>query len=77
MNHLQVYQFEKYVPKEERDWLSWAGTAEKVLGHSLDGDNAINGYSLDYAYDYFKLGATPYEYVREVKAKSNYKPVTV
>ncbi len=75
MNHLQVYQIEKYVPKGEREWLSWAATVEHALGHSLDGDQATNGYSLDYAYDWFRTGAKTMEYVLEVKSKSNYNPI--
>lgn len=73
MNHLETYQFEVYVPKSERDWLSWAGTVESMLGHTLDGDLSEDGYSLDRAYDHFKLGTKTTEYVKEVRGMSQYK----
>lgn len=68
MNHLEVYQIERYVPKDERNWMNWAATVERMLGHSLDGDQAKDGYCLGYAYDWFKLGSKPQEYVESVKA---------
>lgn len=76
MNHIENYQFEIYVPKEEREWISWANNVEAHLKHSLDGDLSANGYSLDRAYSWFKLGSSSIEYVREVRSRENYKPHT-
>lgn len=68
MNHLETYQFEKYVPQDERNWLAWANSVEAILKHSLDGNQNTQGYSLDYAYNWFKLGAKPQAYANSVKA---------
>lgn len=75
MNHLEYYQLEIYVPREEREWISWASRVESLLGHSLDGDLSTDGYSLDRAYSFFKLGATSNEYVSEVRRMTQYKRV--
>lgn len=69
MNHLEVYQFEKYVPLAEQQWLLWAKRAESLLGHSLDGEQIMDGYSLDYAYEAFEAGKLPNEYVDSIKKK--------
>lgn len=75
MNHLETYQYELHVPTSEREWLQWAANAESLLGHSLDGNNAENGFSLGYAYDWFMAGRTAEDYVKGVKAKETYTPV--
>lgn len=73
MNHLETYQFEVYVPKDERVWIQWASTVESYLGHSLDGDLSIDGYSLDRAYSHFKLGSKPLDLVRDIRNMKQYK----
>lgn len=72
MTHLEIYQFEKYVPKSEREWLLWAAAVEELLNHSLDGDQSIDGYSMDCAYDAFLSGANPMTYVRDVHNSPEY-----
>jgi hypothetical protein len=38
------------------DFEKWADQVEKLVGHSLDGDQATDGYSLDYAKEQFDRG---------------------
>ena len=34
-------------------WEKWAEKVEELLGHDLDGDQEEDGYSIDYAYDFY------------------------
>lgn len=54
---------------EDRRWDNWVREAERLLGHDLDGDEAINGYSLDSAYNAFTRRITPQAYVNAVTIK--------
>lgn len=74
MNHLETYQYEIKVPTGEREWLNWAARVESILGHSLDGDLTVNGYSLDRAHSTFMLGVSDREYVKTVKSMPQYNP---
>lgn len=48
----------------ERKWLRWCGEVERLSGlDSLDGDEAVDGYSLDSAYQWYVDGETPAAYV--------------
>lgn len=67
MNHQEVWDNEVYVSKSEQRWLNWINSVESLLGHSVDGNQVKDGYSMDYAYDWFKLGSTVMEYVIEVR----------
>jgi hypothetical protein len=60
---------ESYVSPYEARWLAWVKAAEKKLGHSLDGDQERDGYSLDYAHDAFADGLTVEQYVAEVVSR--------
>ncbi|MDW9772582.1 hypothetical protein GOA89_11400 [Sinorhizobium meliloti] len=51
----------------ERAWLKWCATVERMLGHDLDGNQAEDGYSLDYAYEAFLKGHKPPSYVAGVQ----------
>lgn len=73
MNHLEIYQFEKHVPIGERDWVAWADIVEHHIGHSLDGDQDADGYSLDRAYSWFLTGARPQEYAFAILKMPQYK----
>jgi hypothetical protein len=73
MNHLEVYQIEKYVPSWELRWVAWSTMVESILGHSIDGDQEQDGYSLDRAYSWFMTGASFQEYAKEIKNHPNYK----
>lgn len=57
---------ESYVSPRERAWLRWTEAVERLLGHSLDGDQQRDGYSLDYAYDAFDAGDTPAQYFADI-----------
>lgn len=62
-------------PSEQR-WLDWARRAERLLGHDLDGNDPNcggDGYSLDEASDFYGLGWTPEDYVREVQSRGRYR----
>lgn len=67
MNHLEFAQSESYVSPREREWERWVQRVEKLLGHSLDGNQQRDGYSLDYANDAFEDGLKPADYVFEVR----------
>lgn len=60
---------EAYVSPAERAWLAWCRKVESILGHDLDGDQARDGYSLDFAHDEFCNGLTPAQYVSEIRAR--------
>ena len=57
---------EAFVSAKEKDWLRWINVAEKIAGHSLDGDQDTDGYSLDGAYDAFEAGLFPEEYLEKI-----------
>jgi len=45
-------------------WENWLNEAQKLCGHSLDGDMQLDGYSLDDAYEWFKAKFTPEDYAK-------------
>lgn len=65
--HLALWQSENYVSPGEQAWLRWIDRAEKLLGHDLDGNQDRDGYSLDYAYDWFADGLSVEDYVASVQ----------
>lgn len=67
MNHLQVWEQETATSTKEQLWLIWVKKAEVAIGHSLDGDEFLNGYSLDGAYDCFNRGLKVSEYITLIK----------
>lgn len=52
---------------EDRRWLAYAAAIEQKLGHDLDGDQEVEGYSIDQAYDYFLDGADIEQAVAEFR----------
>lgn len=46
----------------ERLWIRWADKCERLMGHSLDGDEKAEGFSLDSACEAFEAGKTPEQY---------------
>jgi AraC-like DNA-binding protein len=48
-------------------WELWVKAVEKNLGHSLDGDQQEDGYSLGFAYDAWKSGSKASEYALQVR----------
>lgn len=71
-SHAEFAFFESYVPPSEKIWLKWVNKVEKLLGHSLDGNQDEEGYSLDFAYDEHMNGLSPEQYVAEVRANPIY-----
>jgi hypothetical protein len=68
--HLALWQSENYVSPTEARWYAWVRAVELKLGHSLDGNQQTDGYSLDYAHDAFADGVTVADYVAEVRAEN-------
>jgi hypothetical protein len=66
--HAALLASESYESPSDREWARWVRRAEKKLGHSLDGNQATDGYSLDYAHDYFANMDTVEDYVADVRA---------
>jgi hypothetical protein len=61
--HLQLALSES-AATEVTNWEIWAEAAERLAGHSLDGDEPSGDpYSIDSAYDAWKAGSTPRAYV--------------
>lgn len=44
-------------------WLRWIRRAEELAGHCLDGDDDVDGYSLDAAHDAYSAGLSPRVFV--------------
>jgi hypothetical protein len=62
-------------------WSRWCMQAERLLGHDLDGDQALNGYSLDEAWELYtkkrlrgELRITPEQYAKLVRNRLGYNP---
>lgn len=47
----------------------WVESVERMLGHSLDGNQELDGYSLDYAFDAFEGGVSALLYARGILDK--------
>lgn len=58
----EMIAYESGSSREEARWERWVNEVERLLGHSLDGDQEIDGYSLDGALDLFKSGMKPITY---------------
>lgn len=65
MNHLDFAALESRA-LEPHPWDIWIEEAERLAGHDLDGDDDIEGYSLDAAHDAFEAGQSPGDYVRQI-----------
>jgi len=68
MNHIEVWQYETHRPASEELWFAWCNQVERILGDSLDGDEASDGYSLDSAYEAFVARITPTQYCNGQRA---------
>lgn len=59
----------------EAAWLRFVNECERLLGHSLDGDDTASfdcGYSIDEAYDKWQAGYAPQGYVAEIRKRERY-----
>lgn len=52
---------------EPTQWEGWIACVEVLLGHSADGDQTLDHYSLDAFYQLYLEGSTPAEAIHEVK----------
>lgn len=66
--------------KSDRAWEAWCASAERLLGHSLDGCDVAGmgygegeGYSLDEAYDVWQAGKSAHAYVATVTSRERYR----
>ena len=66
--HRALWQSETHVSTEERRWERFCRQLEAKLGHGLDGDQTVDGYSLDYLFGLFEHGYTVAEAATEVAA---------
>lgn len=72
MNHLAFAMLESAMldTPSDRRFSAFVAKVEQLLGvDDLDGDDAIDGYSLDGASDAFDDGATAAEYAADVRAR--------
>jgi hypothetical protein len=65
MTHLEFHRLEMEALKPS-SFEIWATRVESILGHNLDGDQEIDGYSLDGAYVSWESGMTAKEYAKLV-----------
>lgn len=72
MDHLEFAANES-AALEPSAWDRWIAKAEKLIGHGLDGNEAEDGYSIDYALDAFNSGSTPHAYVTMVATRDRYR----
>lgn len=64
--HQDLWRSENYVDQSERAWLRWVKQVERLLGHSIDGNQDTDGYSLDFAYEAWKTDQSPAAYVKAI-----------
>ncbi|GAB4987850.1 hypothetical protein MAHJHV61_33170 [Mycobacterium avium subsp. hominissuis] len=67
-DHADIWAYES-ASCEPTPWESWIDAVESALGHDPDGDQAVDGYSLDGFYDMWKKGLTPSEAASSVPAR--------
>lgn len=64
MNHLEVFEAERLSEgTTECPWHQFCAAVEYYTGVDLDGDEGIDGYSLDSAFAAYRAGMTPELYV--------------
>lgn len=64
-DHLAIYGAES-AALEPTDWEGWIAEVEQILGHSADGDQLEDGYSLDAFYGLWERRLYPAAAVGEV-----------
>lgn len=57
-DHADIWAYES-AACEPDEWHRWIDAVEAILGHSADGDEDADGYSMDGFYDNWKQGLTP------------------
>jgi hypothetical protein len=66
MNHLEFAAAES-AALAPTEWEHWIDAAERLAGHHLDGDQAEDGYSYDWAHMAYKGGFSPAIYVSSIQ----------
>lgn len=74
-DHLATWEAETTEPARSREWHEWIEKAERLAGHSLDGDEATNGYSMDGAHAAWQSWMTPEKYVARIAYTKQTPPV--
>lgn len=62
MNHIATWEMEKAWDRGQRSWERWLDACEalyKPEHADFDGDQKVDGYSLDTMLDYYREGLTP------------------
>lgn len=69
MHHLEFAALESAMLEtaSDRAWSCWVSRVEKLIGHDLDGDQARDGYSMDFAYDAWQSGIPAAVHAQTVK----------
>jgi hypothetical protein len=64
----------------DQRWSNWVEYTERLLGHDLDGEQDVDGYSLDDAYELYnkprlrgEARITPEQYAQRVRGNPKYK----
>lgn len=68
--HAEVWAAEQHESADASDWYAWIAEAQRLAGHDLDGDEATDGYSLDYAHEAWSSGKTVRDYILTIPAAS-------
>jgi hypothetical protein len=68
--HASTWDNETREANVEGAWADFCTEAAGILGHSLDGDDDADGYSLGTAYDHFLRGETGTEYGMSVQVSA-------
>ena len=61
---------ENYAAPQDLAWFGWINAAEQACGHSLDGDQSTDGYSMDGAYAAFLEGKTIGQYLAQIEVRA-------
>lgn len=67
--HLEIELRDSNEATRRDSWQIWIDKVEKIIGHSLDGTDWIEGYSLDSCRDDYQNGYEPAECARYINAR--------
>ena len=67
--HLALWQSETRTWPDEQNWIKWCEELAAALNvPNLDGDDDVDGYSLDHAFDFYNANLTVDEAADEFRA---------
>lgn len=55
--HIETWNTE-LAASADTEWDRWIERLERTIGHSADGDQDADGYSIDWCFDMFNCGRT-------------------